>query len=620
MEKKYSKALFRANILFGVHCIMKGILILLLFIILYSIIWIEEKNLNFIKISVYIQLLIFLFIIAVILFTNNPNLFDMCLKCILYIFLILSILQIITIILELFGIIQNFNIFIKFFHECPYYRTYNDIIDSKYQRICLFYKEDPYSEEPFKYLCYYNSEEEYYNKFCDGLICKQNNNFYKNENDFIKCSGININLITFPDTNVFFQKEKLLFDKKKNKKFYLCSRKKRIDEYKSDDDNDDDSDKLKNNNIECPDNNPSKKYIIFIYIDLLFHILIDFIFIYEIFVFKNLNNIYFDMNENSKLKINRDTTDNQSNGSNNKVNNPSVNQVITIIDKRKENNQSENSEDIKIEESSKNNNNENNKKRNIKMDMNDNRYINISQNMKICKNTNSGSILLIGLNPKNKGKLKNKGLKSKESAEDENYLYIKNKKHNKLKSSQLQHLINISNDNDEHNQNNQNSSNEENNNNIKINNKKNRTINIINKDINNYPKINKNILIREIEKNNKTTYGKNKINFNFNINEKYFHIPINNKIKINNNNKKEKIKKQQNESFDFNLYKKSINHSFDLKQNLNKENTYIPKINRNIINDYNNDNDKNMNQNIIERSNNEILSNDDNYIKKETNK
>ena len=586
MEKNYSKALSRANILLGVHCILKGILILLLFIILYSIIWIKEKYLNYLKISVYIQLLIFLFIIAVILFNNNPNFFDMCLKCILYIFLIFSIIQILIIILELFGIIQNFNNFIKFIHECPYYRSYNDIIDSKYQRTCLFYNEDPNSKEPFKYLCYFNSEDEYYNKFCDGLICKQNNNFIKNENDFIKCSGININLITFSDNNLFFQKEKILFDKKKNKKFYLCSRKKRVDKY-----NNDDNDKT--NNIECPDKNPSKKYIVFIYIDFIFHILIDFLFIYEICIIKNVNKLYFDMNENCKLKKNTDTLDSQSNRSNNRVNNPSVNQVITIIDKKKAKNQSENSEDIKIEDSLENNNkNENKKKRNIKIDINDNRYININQNIKICKNTNSGSLLLIGLNQKNKGKLKNKGLKSKENAEDEKYLYIIDKKHNKLKSSQLQHLINISIDNDEDNQN---SSNKENNKNLNNKNKKNRKINIINKELNNYSNKNKNILIniKENEKCNKTTYGK--INCNFNINEQYLHLPIlNNKIKINNNNKKEKIKKQQNESFDNINYKKSINNSFDLKQNLYKENSYIEKIKTNIINDFNDNNNNDI--------------------------
>ena len=78
MENKYSKGLSKSNIIFGIHCLLKGILILLLFIILYSVIWIKEKYLKYLKISVYIQLLIFLFLIALILVINNPNFFDIC--------------------------------------------------------------------------------------------------------------------------------------------------------------------------------------------------------------------------------------------------------------------------------------------------------------------------------------------------------------------------------------------------------------------------------------------------------------------------------------------------------------------------------------------------------------
>ena len=599
MEKNYSKALARSNIIFGIHCLVKGILILLLFIILYSIIWIKEKYLNYLKISIYIQLFIFLFLIAVILVTNNPNFFDMCFKCILYIFLFLSIFQIIIIVLEFFGVIQNFNNFRQFFHECPYYRKYNDIIDSKYQRTCLFYNEDPYSEERYKYLCFYNSEEEYYNKFCDGLICKQNNNFFNKENDFTKCLGININLVTFPDNSIYFQKEKLLFDKRKNKKFFLCSKKKRIDKFSNDDDNNnndnnnDDNSKYKINNIECPDNNPSKKYIVFIYIELIFHISVDFLFIYEFFVVKNLNKLFFDMNEICKLKI----IDGQSNSSKNRDNKPpSVNGVIINIDKKKIN--YENSEDIKIEDSYVKDNNEN-KNINLNIDINDNRRINIikaNQDIKICKNADGGTILINGLkNPKEKGRLKNRRLKEKERKvnkfEDEDYIYITNKRHNKLKSSQLKNLINISldNDNDE-----KNSYKEENN--INIENKKNRKINIINKEISNFQKLNKNIFNKkETEKCNKTTYGKNLIFFD--MNNKYF--PINNKIEIGNKKKREKImilKKEKNNSDNYN---QSLNHSFDLKQYIDKKN-----INKN-------------NQNIIESTNNEFLSDDDNSVKKE---
>ena len=186
MKKKYSKALSNSNILFGVHCLLKGILTLLLFIILYSVVWIKEKYLNYIKISIYFQIFIFLLILTEILISNNPSFFDFCLKCTLYVFLLLSILQIIVIILEIIGVIQNFQNFNNFFHECPYYRSYNDIIDSKYQRVCLFLNEDLDSEGQYKYVCYYNSEEEYHNKMCDGFICRQNDNFYKNEKDYTK--------------------------------------------------------------------------------------------------------------------------------------------------------------------------------------------------------------------------------------------------------------------------------------------------------------------------------------------------------------------------------------------------------------------------------------------------
>ena len=65
--------------------------------------------------------------------------------------------------MESLGLIANLKQFMNFFHECPYYRTYNDILESKYQRACLFYNEDPYSEEQYKYICFYNSEEEYFN-------------------------------------------------------------------------------------------------------------------------------------------------------------------------------------------------------------------------------------------------------------------------------------------------------------------------------------------------------------------------------------------------------------------------------------------------------------------------
>ena len=464
MEKKYSKALSKANVLFGVHCLLKGASILLLFIILYSVIWIKEKYLNYIKANIYIQLLIFLFLIAVILSLNNPNFFDICLKCTIYMFLFLSIFQISIIILEFYGVLKNFKSFTKFFHECSYFRSYNDIIESKYQRTCLFYNEDPYSIDKYKYICFYNSEEEYYNKFCDGIICRQNNKFYNNINDYTKCVGVNINYINFIENSIYYKKEKELFGKKKNKKIYLCSRKTRLDDgfINNNDKDKNNESKYDVKNIECPDNNPSKKYIIFIYIEVITHILADFLFIYEFFVVKNLNKIFFEMKENSRQQFNINTINSQTSSSNNRINTPSAEEIVVNVDKKKLNFQNENEEDIKIEEVSEDKNyviNNNRNKRKLKIDINDNRRINIisiNQNIQINPNSNGGTILLNALkSPKIKGRFKNKRLKEKERREKKGKKLenedIMNKKHQNLKSSQLQNLINISISDDESN-------------------------------------------------------------------------------------------------------------------------------------------------------------------------
>ena len=532
MEQKYSKALIKSNIVLGVHSLLKGILVLLLFIILYSIIWIREKYLNYIKISVYIQLIIFLILIVVILITNNPRFFDICLNSSLYIFLIISIFQISIIIMESLGIIANLKQFMNFFHECPYYRTYNDILESKYQRSCLFYNEDPYSEEQYKYICFYNSEEEYFNNFCDGLLCQKNNNFYDNENDFVKCIGVNTNLIAFPENNIYYKKEKQLFDKKKNKKVYLCSRKKRLDEIIMDslddneDENDEDQSKCDMKNIECPDNNPMKKYIVFIYIEIILHFLADLLFVYEFFMIKNLNVIYFQINVNNHIVIPINTIVSQRNMINNRVNATSVNRIIVNIDKKKSKNSnlneinSENEEEKKMDNNSEmnnvndeeDNNSNSNHNNNVNLNINfrkkeendcnkhksklkmidnnvinNNGYINIinvNQNIRIGKNTNVGSALLNAFkSPKKLNMFKIKKSKEKINAnvmktnENEEGSY---KKHINLKSSQLKYLINLENDNDNEDDY-HNSSNEENKNPNKT--KEYKIINKLNEDL-----------------------------------------------------------------------------------------------------------------------------------------
>ena len=593
MEKKYSKILSKSNILLGVHCLSKGILILLLFIILYSVIWLKEKYLNYIKISIYIQILIFLFILTIILITNNPNFFDICLKCTLYIFLILSVLQIVIIALEIIGNIKNFKNFEKFFHECPYYRSYNDIMESKYKRTCLFYNEDPNSESKYKYICYYNSEEEYYNHYCDGIICKKNNIFYNNENDYTKCIGININYVSFPENNIYFQKERKLFNKNKNKKVYLCSRKKRLDDIQLNNKNNQ-KDKISKYNIlnlECPDNNPSKKYIVFIYLEFIMHFLVDLIFIYEIFFIKSLNQIYFDMSANSRLRINANSLDSNSNSSNNRVNTPSDNEVIVNIDRKKDL-CSENDEDDKIKDSSEKNN-----IKKLKIDMNDNRrinIININQNINICKNTNNDSLLENG--PKNL-KMKGKFIQLKEKEKNEKkiengeFLFIDNKHHHHLKSSQLKNLINISFDNSKND-----SSNEDNN--IEFKKIKDININKKNKDIENNLKVN-NKNKKEDEKINKFIYFKKSINIETNLN-----TPINKSEQIFNPNTEtiiqdKSIRQKSKEIYNLNKDSKRLNFSFDTNQ---KEKGYEENKEDHRI--YQNNNGKSNINNFLNNNNN----------------
>ena len=650
MEQKYSKALIKSNIVLGVHSLLKGILVLLLFIILYSIIWIREKYLNYIKISVYIQLIIFLILIVVILITNNPRFFDICLNSSLYIFLIISIFQISIIIMESLGLIANLKQFMNFFHECPYYRTYNDILESKYQRACLFYNEDPYSEEQYKYICFYNSEEEYFNNFCDGLLCQKNNNFYDNENDFVKCIGVNTNLIAFPENSIYYKKEKQLFDKKKNKKVYLCSRKKRLDEIIMDslddneDENDEDKSKCDMKNIECPDNNPMKKYIAFIYIEIILHFLADLLFVYEFFMIKNLNVTYFQINVNNNIVIPTNTIVSQRNMINNRVNATSVNRIIVNIDKKKSKNSnlneinSENEEDKKMDNNSEmnnvnneednNSNSNSNHNNNVNLNINfrkkeesdcnkhksklkmidnnvinNNGYINIinvNQNIRIGKNTNVGSALLNALkSPKKLNMFKIKKSKEKINAnvmktnENEEGSY---KKHINLKSSQLKYLINLENDNDNEDDY-HNSSNEENKNPNKT--KEYKIINKLNEDlINNL----KNIKKSNNEGAEKQIYRKK--NFGGN-----------NDVRINKNNKKGNIRENSLKNFvqknnSTNKYKPqeiSYNGKKD-KTNKNMEKNFVK-----------NEENKNFKKTLIENMhiNSEFFLNDEELDKRE---
>ena len=279
MKSNYARKLNKANIILGIHIAFKLVIILTLFIILFTTIWVKQIYLTIIKSSVYIQLFIFLTLALVMLAINNPKQFDICSPFLNYFYIIISILQIGIIISEIYFLIQNMKNFISIFHECPYYRTYEEISIQDYKRTCLYYITDYNNELPYKYICYYNSENEYQNRFCDGIFCKKNYN--KNEiNTHIKCYGnVDIQSINFSGDNEFYLKEIELIHKYKSSNLFACFRKEKL---------------IKDENIfnqNCPDSNPIKKMIIFIYSDILLH-LIDFLFLYEFFILRKINEIY----------------------------------------------------------------------------------------------------------------------------------------------------------------------------------------------------------------------------------------------------------------------------------------------------------------------------------------
>ena len=280
MKSNYAKKLNKFNMILGFHAAFKLVIILILFVVLNTSIWIKEKYLVYVKASVYIQIFVFLALSIVMLVLNNPHSMGICSNFINYFYLVASILEFIVIFLELYAMIANLHYFLISFHECPYTRTYEDIADLDFKRSCLYYSIDNNNELPYKYICYYNSEYEYFNSFCDGLICKKNNN--KNEiNSLVKCyNNIDKNNIRFPLDNEFYLKEFELIYKYKSSNLYACFRKNKVKE---------------NNNIfnkNCPDSNPIKRMLIFIYLDLIIHLLIDFLFIYEFITIKKLKQIY----------------------------------------------------------------------------------------------------------------------------------------------------------------------------------------------------------------------------------------------------------------------------------------------------------------------------------------
>jgi hypothetical protein len=351
-------------------------------------------------------------------------------------------------------------------------------------------------------------------------------------------------------------------------------------------------------NIECPDNNPSVKYIVFIYIELILHILVDLLFIVEFFFVRKLNTLYLEMVKNNQMQVPTKTPDCNSNSSNNRVNTPSANEIIVNIDKRQlryhNEMNSENDEDIKMDNNSGNNDKETienyNQKRRLKIERNDNRQlniINVNQNIKICKDKNDGALLInAAKSPKKKGKSKTKKIKNEQKnipkRNEIEECMKEDKKHYYLKSSQLQNLINISIDNEE-----KKSSKYENNNHIqtilkeKIKKKNKNKVNETNSTI-------KNILknINENVKDNQEIYLQNLINIDENKNKIEEIKNKNLNIIIDKNNNKEKIIRKAKDNI-------LVNHnkSFNGKSNILLEEKKIMenkdenknKINRNNI-------------------------------------
>ena len=308
MKSKYTRNLNNANIILGIHIAFKLVIILTLFIVLYTTIWVKEIYLTILKSSTYIQIFIFLTLSIVMLALNNPKSMDICNPYLNYFYLIVSILELGIIICEIYFLIKNLNNFLTIFHECPYYRTYEEISNLEYKRSCLYYLTDFNNELPYKYICYYNSENEYLNKFCDGLICGKNNN--NKINSYIKCYGnIDKNSINFDKESEFFLKEEELIMRYKSSNLYACFRNEKL---------------IKNENIfnkKCPDSNPIKKMLIFIYSDIILHLLIDFLFIYEFYLIQKINKIYLDLVAlNNRIPINILSNDDVTNSDNRNAN------------------------------------------------------------------------------------------------------------------------------------------------------------------------------------------------------------------------------------------------------------------------------------------------------------
>ena len=88
------------------------------------------------------------------------------------------------------------------------------------------------------------------------------------------------NEIIFDKESEFFMKEPELINRHKSSNLYACFRNEKL---------------IKNENVfnkKCPDSNPVKKMLIFIFSDIILHLFIDLLFIYEFYLLQKINKIY----------------------------------------------------------------------------------------------------------------------------------------------------------------------------------------------------------------------------------------------------------------------------------------------------------------------------------------
>ena len=224
------------------------------------------------KIIFYIDLIYrFLAFISTLIITFWKK----CFKAFQILVLILTIINFIIYIIDIFCLITNFKEFNSYYYDCPYLRKVNEGNDingiSEYERTCLDYKK--LNNNTFQYICFYNSTDEYINKYCDGLLCKNDNNITNIVNN-INCQNIKFENIENQDD---FNNIKQYIDKSEYKEeLYLCTRKTEIDK----------NNKLTGN--KCPDENPIKSYIYLIYEYIFSYFLECLFFIYLNFYLKNI--------------------------------------------------------------------------------------------------------------------------------------------------------------------------------------------------------------------------------------------------------------------------------------------------------------------------------------------